>query len=68
MSFVMRLTIAPLHKIFVKPYLVMAACTRVIAMESRQSPVGSRVQQTQNCAEQHSRYGVSPCVYRPAGR
>ena len=43
-------------------------CTRVIAMGSGQSPVGSRVQQTHNCAEQHPKYGVSPRVYRPAQR
>ena len=43
-------------------------CTRVIAMRSGQSPVGSCVQQTHNCAEQHPRYEVSPRVCRPAGR
>ena len=37
-------------------------------MGSGQSPVGSRVQQTHNCAEQHPWYGNSPRVYRPAGR
>ena len=37
-------------------------------MGSGQSPVGSRVQQTHNSAEQHPRCGVSPRVYRPAGR
>ena len=37
-------------------------------MGSGQSPVGSRVQQTHNCAEQHPGYEVSPRVYRRAGR
>ena len=43
-------------------------CERVVAMGSGQSLVGSRVQQTHNCTEQHPRYGVSPRVYRAAGR